>query len=162
MRWPSSALALFALLAARCEDGPTAEDRRDFAELERAIGEMSDVADAEQGDRLQQLADLAVGSARVRIVRDLCVKAYRAFAVSNGKLALARAETYEVESAVARAKASNPGDGGLPPGEAGRLRGLQADAVKALDGATASLDRAEGLVKACQKDRAALRAFVGR
>jgi hypothetical protein len=162
MRWGSSAITLLVLLSPACSDGPTAGDRRDFAALEGALEGLSVAEDREQGERLQLLAALAVSSDRVRTVKDLCVKAYGAFADSNAKLAVARGKTLEVESAVKRARTSNPGDAGLPPGEADRLRGLQADAVLALDGATSSLDRAEGLVKACKQARADLRTFLGR
>jgi hypothetical protein len=162
MRSRSSAPLLLALLASGCSDGPTAEDRRDFAAVERTIDGLSNAAEAEQAEQLRLLADLGVESARVRTVRDLCVKAYRAFSESSGKLALARVRTREVESAVATAKASRTGDAGLPQAEADRLRDLQSNAVSALDGATVSLDLAESLVKACQNERAALRTFVGR
>jgi len=162
MRWGSSALVPLALLALGCSDGPTSADRRDFAAVEAAIEGLSAAEGEDQGARLAELEALAVESPRAGAVRDLCVKAYRSFGEANGKLAIARGKTRDVESAVALARTMGPRDAGLPSGEAERLRGLQTDAVGALDGATRSLDQAESLVKACRERRADLRTFLGR
>jgi hypothetical protein len=152
MRWNSSLPLVLAALVG-CS-GADSGERREGAELERALIAFSEAAPDDRGLRLEEIRGLVVVSERVRGVRRTCLAAYEAFFAAMARLSEVKDQAAEVEAESAKALAGAPLEGG-------DLSRMQAAALDGTRDVTAALDRAEALVDECTRRRARLARELG-
>jgi hypothetical protein len=150
MRSASSAICLTALLALGCGRSADAEND-EFAKVERALGAIGASPEREWLERLDDVKAMPLSSPRIAAIRDKCAAAYEEFGEATAGLAAAREDVARLEAQLKRGP-----DAG--PDEAARLH---AQALRATDGVTASLDAAERLVRDCEAARREVRQELG-
>jgi hypothetical protein len=153
------ALAPFFIVACNSEDQSTAE-RRDFAKLERALGDLSAALPEDRTMRLEELQEIPVNSGRLKKLKNTCMSSYREFNDSNRLLVQARTDTRTAEAKMEELKNETKDGGTLAPEQIDQLRKISAAAGKSLSAVSVSLDRAEKLVGGCEKQRQVLRALI--
>ncbi len=161
MRLGNSLTGLVAVLVAcalACNShGFSNESRKEFWELERALGTLASADPEDRMIRLKEIEEVEVHDARINELKKLCMEAYRTFGQSTELLAEARAKTQKVELKMAEARTLRDAGGKIPDEEALKLDKMGREAGASLRAVNQSLDRAEKLVNSCEKKRGVLR-----
>ncbi len=141
------------------DDGPSRKEIAQYDRLERAIGTLSEAPREDRDIRLKEMAGLKLESERVKKVQTLCVEAYRLFGDATEKLLAAKARTEATEVMLTEAKTIKDERGELPPDQEQKLIEMADKASSELKEVTATLDKAESAVAACEGEREKLHAY---
>ena len=147
---------LLAILLLGCGNNG-ANELREFAQVEAAIGLVAGASSFERLERLEQLDHIHVNSKRVTDLQKMCGDAYRAFNKSASLLETARQKTESVEKEVTRLKGQKASGATISTEEELRILEMSKNAALTLKSVTAELDSAEEKVAACQAKRQELR-----
>jgi hypothetical protein len=154
---PNSIAFLSALVFSNACSDEAAEERREFSQLEAAVGMVANGGHEDRGIRLEQLEAMTVRFERNANLRKVCVSAYRAFESAVMLLEKAKIETAKAETDVADAERRQAQ--GMPPSpeEQSQMVTLGKQAADSLQSMTKALDEAQKLVTECQEERNRLR-----